>query len=56
MPFFVTLTNLLFGKFLTRKNSPKFQASDTERCTSLSKGSGMLRQNLLKVPVKILNF
>ena len=33
----------------------KFQASVTERCTSLSKGCGMCRQNILKVPVKKLN-
>ena len=37
------------------KNSPKFQASVTERYTSLSRRSGMFRQNLLKVPVKKLN-
>ena len=36
------------------KNSCKSQASDTERCTSLSKPSGMFRQNALKVPVKKL--
>ena len=28
---------------------------DSERCTSLSKRSGMFRQNLLKVSVKKLN-
>ena len=38
------------------KSSCKFQASVTERCTSLSKRSDMFRQNLLKVPVKKLNF
>ena len=37
----------------TTKNSRKFQASVTERCTSLSKRSGMFRQNLLKVPVNL---
>ena len=37
------------------KNSRKFQTSVTERCTSLSKCSGMFQQNLLKVPVKKLN-
>ena len=37
------------------RNSRKFQASVTERCTSLSKRSGMFRQNLLKVPVKRMN-
>ena len=37
------------------KNSRKFQASVTERCTSLSKHYGMFRQNLLKVPAKKLN-
>ena len=39
---------------LTR-NGRKFQASVTERCISLSKRSGMLRGNLLKVHVKKLN-
>ena len=37
---FVTSRNLLFGVFLTKKNSRKFQASVTERCISLSKSSG----------------
>ena len=37
------------------KNSRKFQASVTERCTSLNKRSGMFRQKLFKVPVKKLN-
>ena len=37
------------------KNNHKFQASATERYTSLSKSSGMFRQNPLKVPVKKLN-
>ena len=37
------------------KYSRKFQASMTKSCTSLSKRSGMFRQNLLKVPVKKLN-
>ena len=60
---FVTSRNLLFGVFLPRKiiekflakNSRKFQASVTERCTSLSKSSGMFRQNLLKVALKKIN-
>ena len=34
------------------KNGLKFEASVTERCTSLGKRSGMFRQSLLKVPVK----
>ena len=58
---FVTSRNLLFGVFLSRKiitipqkNICKSQASVTERCTCLSKRSGMFRQNLLKVPVKKL--
>ena len=37
------------------KNSRKFQASVTERCTSLCNCSGMFRKNLLKVPVKKLD-
>ena len=37
------------------KNSCKFQASVTEKCTFLNKRSGMFRQNLLKVPVKKWN-
>ena len=37
------------------KNSRKFQARVTERCTSLSTRSGIFRQNILKVPVKELN-
>ena len=37
------------------KNNHKFQASATESYTSLSKSSGMFRQNPLKVPVKKLN-
>ena len=52
---FVTSRNLLFGVFLPMKNSRKYQESVTKRCTSLSKRSGMFRQNLLKVPVKYLN-
>ena len=52
---FVTSTNLLFGVFLPRENNRKFQASVTERCTSLSNHSGIFPQNLLKVPVKKLN-
>ena len=58
---FVTSRNLLFGVFLPRKiiqshkKTRKFKTSVTERCTSLSKHSGMFRQNLFKVPVKELN-
>ena len=52
---FVTSTNLLFGVFLPREINRKFQASVTERCTSLSNHSGIFPQNLLKVPVKKLN-
>ena len=37
------------------ENSRKFKASVTERCTSLTKRSGIFRQNLLKVLVKKLN-
>ena len=37
------------------KNNRKFQASVTERCTSLSKRSRMFRQNVLRVAVKKLN-
>ena len=37
------------------ENSRKFQANVTERCTSLSKRSGMFRQNLLKVAATKLN-
>ena len=37
------------------KNSRKFQTSVTERCTSLSKRSGMFRQKVLKVPGKKIN-
>ena len=40
---------------LLRKIVVKFQSSVTERCTSLSTRSGMLRQNLFKVPEKKLN-
>ena len=36
------------------KNNHKFQANVTERCTSLSKSSGIFRQNLLKAPAKRL--
>ena len=47
---FVTSKNLLFGVFKENyynltKNSHKFQTSVTERCTFLSKRSGMFRQN-----------
>ena len=38
-----------------QKNSRKPQASVTERCASVSKGSGIFWQNLLKVAVKKLN-
>ena len=63
MPYdFVSLfVCLLFGVFLPAKiynltnNNHKFQASVTERCTSLSKGYGIFRQNPLKVSVKKLN-
>ena len=54
---FVTSRNLLFGVFCQGKllqSYENYQASVTERCTSLSKCSGMFRQNLLKVPVKKL--
>ena len=37
------------------KNSRKFQASVTERCSSFSTHSGIFQQNLLKVPVKKLD-
>ena len=37
------------------KNNYKFQASVTERCTALSKSSGIFRQNPVKEPVKRLN-
>ena len=57
---FVTSRNLLFGVFLPKKiitTSQKIDvnASVTERCTSLSKRSGMFRQNLLNGGVKKLN-
>ena len=57
---FVTLRNLLFGDsakenyYNLTKNNHKFQASVTERYTSLSKSSGIFRQNPLKAPVKKL--
>ena len=38
---FVTLRNLLFGVFLPRENRRKYEASVTERCTSLSNCSRM---------------
>ena len=38
------------------KNNHKFLANVTERCTSLSKSSGIFQQNALKVPMKMLNF
>ena len=37
------------------KNNPEFQATVTERGTSLSKSSGIFWQNPLKIPVKKLN-
>ena len=37
------------------KNNHKFQAIVTEKFTSLSKNSGIFRQNPLKVPVRKLN-
>ena len=37
------------------KNNHKLQASATKGCTFLSKSSGILRRNLLKVPEKKLN-
>ena len=47
---FVTLRNLLFGKFLSRrsvttfvKNSRKFQASATERCFLSEVGPGKVK-------------
>ena len=49
---FVTSRNLLFGVFLPVEKSRKYQASVTERCASLSKRSGMFRQNLLQVPLR----
>ena len=57
---FVTSRNLLFGVFMENyynltKNSRKFQTSVTERCSFLSKRSGMFRQNFLKVPGKKIN-
>ena len=53
--FFAISRNLLFRVFLPRKNSRKFQASSTERCTSRCKRSGIFLKNLLKVPMKNLN-
>ena len=56
--FLLVASRSLLGVFLPRKiitsmkNSCKFQASVTEKCTFLSKRSGML---LLKVPVKKWN-
>ena len=57
---FVTPRNLLFGVFKENyysltKNSRKFQTSVTERCTFLSKSSGMFWQNVLKVRGKKIN-
>ena len=57
---FVTSRKLLFGIFKENyynltKNSRKFQTSVTERCTFLSKRSGMFRQNVLKQPGKKIN-
>ena len=57
----VTSRSLLFCAFLPKiyynltKNNHKFQTSVTERCTSLSKSSGIYLQNPLKVSVKKLN-
>ena len=57
---FVTSRNLLFRVFKENyynltKNSRKFETSVTERCTFLSKRSGIFRQNVLKVPRKKIN-
>ena len=59
---FVTSRNALFGVSLPRKiitvlpkHNPIFQASIAERCSCLSKRSGLFRQNPLKVTVKKLN-
>ena len=52
---FLTSGNLLFDVFLPREKSRKYQASVTERCTSLSKRSEMFRQNLFQVPLTNLN-
>ena len=57
---FVTSRNLLFGVFKENyynrtKNSRKFQKSVTEKCTFLSKRSGMFWQNVLKEPGKKIN-
>ena len=38
------------------KNNHNVEASVTEKCTSLSKSSGIFRKNPLKVPVKKLHF
>ena len=56
--FFETLRILLFGVFLQRKiitilrKNHEFQASVTERCTTLNKSSGIFMLNTFKVPVK----
>ena len=58
---FVKARNFLLAVFLLRKiisltkNNHIFQASVTERCASLSKSSGIFRQNPLRVRVKKLN-
>ena len=52
---FITSRNSLFGEFLPRKIITILQANVTERWTSLSKRSGMFRQNISKVTVKKLN-
>ena len=53
---FATSRNLLLRVLLPRKNSRKFQASVTERCTSLCKRSGMFLKKILKLPMKKLYF
>ena len=49
---FVTSKNLhisaMKNYYNLTKNNHKFQASATERCTSLSKSSGIFQQDLLK--------
>ena len=52
---FATSRNLLLGVLLPRKNSRKFQASVTERCTSLCKRSGMfLKKNFKTTYEKVV--
>ena len=57
---FLTSRNLFFWCVSAKKkyyslvkNNHKFPASVMERCTSLSKSSGIFQQNPLKVPVNI---